>query len=73
MGEEQANDESIGLILELMKKCQLFKYKCKPKDPTGMKILLKYKNNLLLRKGLLYRKVQLKQYEEPNSSICFTQ
>ena len=63
--EEQANDESIGLILELMKKCQLFKYKCKPEDPTGIKILLKYKNSLLLRKGLLYRKVQLKQHEEP--------
>ena len=63
--EEQANDESIGLILELMKKCQLFKYKCKPEDPMGMNILLKYKNSLLLRKGLLYRKVQLKQHEEP--------
>ena len=60
--EEQANDESIGPILELMK---LFKYKCKPEDPMGMKILLKYKNSLLLRKGLLYRKVQLKQHEEP--------
>ena len=63
--EEQANDESIGLILKLMKTCQLFKYKCKSEDPIGMKILLKYKNSLLLRKGLLYRKVQLKQHEEP--------
>ena len=63
--EEQANDESIGPILELVKKCQLFKYKCKPEDPMGMKILLKFKNSLLLRKGLLYRKVQLKQHEEP--------
>ena len=63
--EEQLNDESIGPILELMKKHQLFKYKCKPEDPMGMKILLKYKNSLLLKKGLLYRKVQLKQHEEP--------
>ena len=39
--EEQANDESIGPILELMKTCQpLFKYtNVGQKIPPGMKIL----------------------------------
>ena len=32
----------------------------KEDDPTGMKIIMKYHRDLVLRKGLLYRKVQLK-------------
>ena len=62
--EEQNNDIDIGPVVRLVKQNLHQSYKVKEDDPTGMKILMKYHRDFILRKGFLYRKVQLKnQYD----------
>ena len=39
-------------------------YKMKESDTSGMRILMKYCKDLVLKKGLLYRKVQLKNQSD---------
>ena len=58
--EEQNKNIDIGPVERLIKQNLYQSYKVKEDDPTGMKILMKYCRDLILRKGLLYRKVQLK-------------
>ena len=38
-------------------------YKAREGDPSGMRVLLKYHQDLCLKKGLLYHKVQLKDHQ----------
>ena len=54
--QEQANDEDIGPVVELVRQGKHLQYTCKEGDPLGMRVLLKYKQDLFLRNGLLYRK-----------------
>ena len=58
--EEQNNNIDIGPVIKLIKQDLHQNYKVKESDPPGMKIPMKYCRDLVLRKGLLYRKVQLK-------------
>ena len=53
----------IGPIVELLKTKQLQQYKAKEDDPSGMRVLLKYQQDLCLRNGLVYQKVQLKNHQ----------
>ena len=36
---------------------------CKEGDPSGMRVLPKYKQDLFIRNGLLYQKVKLKNHD----------
>ena len=38
-------------------------------DSSGMEVLLKYRKDLFLKNGLLYRKVMLKNHSEPISQF----
>ena len=46
-----------------MKTKQLHQYKAKEGDPSGMRILLKYHQDLCLKNDLLCHKVQLKDHQ----------
>ena len=39
-------------------------YVCKEGDPSGMRVILKYKQDLELKNGLLYQKVQLQHQDK---------
>ena len=58
--KEQEMDEDIGPVVELVQQGKHLQYTCKEEDSSGMRVLLKYKQDLLVRNGLLYRKVKLK-------------
>ena len=58
--EEQNNDIDIGPVVKLVKQNLHQNYKVRENDAPGIKILLKYCKDLVLKKGLLYRRVQLK-------------
>ena len=62
--EEQVNDKDTALVIELIKKCKLMQYKVRQEDPIGLKILVKYRKELVLKKELLYQKVHLKSQAE---------
>ena len=59
---EQAEDLDIGPVLELVKGSCHLQYTCKEGDSSGMCVLLKYKQYLLIKNGLLYRKAKLKNH-----------
>ena len=59
---EQAEDIDIGPVLELLKGGHHLQYTCKEGDLSGMRVLLKYKQDLLIKNGLLYRKAKLKNH-----------
>ena len=63
MEQAQADDPDIGPIVELLQTKQLKQYKAKEDDPSGMRVLLKYRQDLCLKNGLVYRKVQLKNHQ----------
>ena len=58
--KEQNADEDIGPVVELVQQGKHLQYTCKEGDSSGMRVLLKYKQDLFLRTGLLYQKVKLK-------------
>ena len=58
--EKQRQDLDIGPVIELIEKDQLKEYVSTDRDTPGMKVLLKYRINLKLKEGLLYRTVKLK-------------
>ena len=59
--KEQHNDSEIGPIVDLLKKSKLAQFKT-PKDcSSGMRVLLRFRENLRLVDGLLYRKWLYKQ------------
>ena len=64
--KEQANDPHIGRVLELMKQDKLMNYKSTRNDPSGWRVYLKFRKDLVLRNKLLYRKIKLKGY---NTSV----
>ena len=59
----QAEDIDIGPVLELVKGSRHLQYTCKEGDSSGMRVLLKYKQDLLIKNGLLYRKAKLKNHD----------
>ena len=61
--EEQSNDGDIGPVVELVQQGKHLQYTCKEGDPSGMRVLLKYKQDLFIRNGLLYWKVKLKNHD----------
>ena len=62
--EEQNNHIDIGSVVRLLKQNLHQNYKVRESNPSGMKILMKYFKDLVLMKGLLYRKVQLKNQSD---------
>ena len=54
--QEQLEDPEIGPVLKLMMEKKHLQYKTKKDDNPGVKILLRFKENLKLVEGLLYRK-----------------
>ena len=60
--EEQNNNDNIGPVIELVQQGKHLQYICKEGDPSGMRVLLKYKQDLSLKNGLLYQKVKLKNH-----------
>ena len=60
---EQAEDIDIGPVLMLVKGGHHLQYTCKEGDSSGMSVLLKYKQDLLIKNGLLYRKAKLKNHD----------
>ena len=61
--QEQANDGDIGPVVELVRQGKHLQYTCKEGDPSGMRVLLKYKQDLFIKNGLLYRKTKLKNQQ----------
>ena len=61
--KEQNDDEDIGPVIELVQQGKHLQYTCKEGDPSGMRVLLKYKQDLFVRNGLLYQKVKLKNHD----------
>ena len=61
--QAQADDPHIGPIVELLKTKQLQEYKVKEDDPSRMRVLLKYQQDLCLKNGLVCCKVQLKNHQ----------
>ena len=62
--EEQQNDIEIGPVLELIRNGKLHGYKLQGNESSGTKILLRYKGDLILKRGLLYRKILMKNHKE---------
>ena len=54
--QEQLEDPEIGPVLRLMMEKKHLQYKTKKDDNPGVKILLRFKENLKLVEGLLYHK-----------------
>ena len=61
--KEQSNDEDIGPVIELVQQGKHLQYTYKEGDSSAVRVLLKYKQDLFIRNGLLYRKVKLKNYD----------
>ena len=59
---EQGSDKDIEPVIELIKQKRHLQYVCKEGDPSGMRVILKYKQDLELKNGLLYRKVKLQNH-----------
>ena len=62
---EQQADLDIGPIITLINNKALLQYVAKEGDPSGMRILLKYWKDLIMKEVLLYRKVLLKGHDQP--------
>ena len=60
---EQNADEDIGPVVELVWQNKHLQYTCKEGDPSGIQVLLKYKQDLFLKNNLLYHKVKLKNHD----------
>ena len=58
--KEQADDPHISRVLELMKQDKLMSYKSARNDPSGLRVYLKFRKDLVLKNKLLYQKVKLK-------------
>ena len=54
--EEQTQDEEIGPVLQLVRERKHLQYKVKKDDNTGLKIILRFRDDLKIVDGLLYRK-----------------
>ena len=54
--KEQLTDPEIGPVLQLVLEKRHLQYKVRPVDEPGTKIILRFRDNLKLVEGLLYRK-----------------
>ena len=61
--KEKEMDKDNGPIIKLVQQGKHLQYTCKEGDSSGMRVLLKYKQDLFVRNGLLYRKVKLKNHD----------
>ena len=52
--QAQADDLDIGPVVELLKAKHLQQYKAKEDDPSGMRVLLEYQQDLCLKNSLVY-------------------
>ena len=52
--KEQTSDPHIGGVLELMKQDKLMSYKSARNDPSGLRVYLKFRKDLVLKNKLLY-------------------
>ena len=68
----QREDQSIALMLDLIKQDKLKGYKAKPDEPLEFQLMLKKKSKFVTRNGLLYRKCQFKQdlHDCPTMQFC---
>ena len=62
--KEQMEDVDINKIVHLLKSNQVSTYKAQEMDSAAIQVLLKYKKDLILKNGLLYRKANLKNHPE---------
>ena len=62
---EQFEGPNISSIIQLLKFEKLKSYFAKELGSSGLSVLLKYRKDLIMRNGLLYRKVLLKNHPEP--------
>ena len=59
---EQGSNKDIRPVIEFIQQKRHLQYVCKEGDPSGMRVILKYKQDLELKNGLLYRKVKLQNH-----------
>ena len=62
---QQQADSDIVPIITLINNKAFLKYVAKEGDPSGIRVLLKYQKDLMMKEGLLYRKVLLKGHDQP--------
>ena len=62
---QQSEDANISPINQVLKSEKLKSYGAKEMDSSELGALLKYHKDLLLKNGLLYQNVLLKNYSEP--------
>ena len=55
--KEQFNDPDIGPVLQLVEKKEHLQYKLTNENSQGTRTLLKYRKDLVVKNGLLYKKV----------------
>ena len=67
--EEQSEDSDINCMIQLLKSDKLKKYVAREMDLSGVRVLLKYRKDLFLRNGLLYRRATLKNHQGPISQF----
>ena len=63
-GKEQMEDVDIDKVVQLLKSNKLSTYKAQEIDSLAVQVLLKYRKDLILKKGLLYQKTNLKNHLE---------
>ena len=68
---EQQADPDIGPIITLINNKALLQYVAKEGDSSRKRVLLKYWKDLMMKEGLLYRKVLLKVHEQPIAQFVF--
>ena len=61
--KKQASDPHVGRVLELMKQDKPMSYKSARNDPSGLRVYLKFRKDLVLKNKLLYQKVKLKSHD----------
>ena len=62
---EQQVDSDIGPIIIPINNKTLLQYVSSVGDSSGMRFLLKYQKDLMMKEGLWYRKVMLKGHDQP--------
>ena len=62
--EEQPNDLDIGPVLKLVERKEHLQYKLTNKDSRLTRTLIKYRKDLAIKNGLLYKKAQLKHFDQ---------
>ena len=67
--KEESEDSDINHIIQLLKSNKLKKYVAREMDSSGVRVLLKYCKDLFLKNGLLYRRVTLKNHQDPISQF----